>query len=146
MVDNVSGLFVVFDPIPVHRVPHEWNRLLSLLSPKIIKCEAVDARSLLRDLMSGDAEAAYVRSSKMNGVFVSQITGTRCTINCAGGKVDANPKEWLKLVRWAMTRCEELARASNCTEMVISGRDWSRIFPDFQPFSDFPNGLKKVLS
>lgn len=136
------------EPIPVHRVMHEWTSLLSFIKPSNIKGGGFDEMALMRDLMNGSAEAAYVTGFKIKGAFVSQITNQTCTINYLGGSISARPKEWLQLVRWGMQVFEDLARKSHCREMRLSGRKWGFALKalGYEPVENgLPNELRKVL-
>ena len=61
------------------------------------------------------------------------------------GKINLPPKAWLRVVREQMGRIEQIARQSGVSELRIAGRDWSRILPDYEPFNEIPNGLRKFL-
>ncbi len=68
-----------------------------------------------------------------------------CGIKQVTGHIPARPKAWLRAVREEVDRIAGLARAAGCRELRIAGRDWSRVFPGFEPVDGVPNGLKKEL-
>lgn len=61
------------------------------------------------------------------------------------GFINAPPKRWLKIVRHGMQRLEQQCRDSGVQEMRVAGRNWSRVLPDYEPFDDVRNGLRKRL-
>lgn len=64
------------------------------------------------------------------------------------GFIKAKPKAWLRVVRSEIQFLERLARSAGCHELRMAGRDWSRIFPDYEkhPLGAGKNVLRKVLS
>lgn len=63
------------------------------------------------------------------------------------GKIDAHPKQWLRLVRAELKNLETVAKSVGCAEMRMAGRDWSRVFPDYERLDGgpVPNLLRKRL-
>lgn len=59
--------------------------------------------------------------------------------------IDYPPRRWLRLVRSAVDELSAWASSAGCKEIRMCGRDWSRIFPDFEPMSGLRNGLRKAL-
>lgn len=69
-----------------------------------------------------------------------------CGVYHLEGKLNLPPKAWLGRIRAEMRRLENIARAAGCVEMRMGGRDWSRVFPDYEPIQGpTPNLLRKVL-
>lgn len=68
-----------------------------------------------------------------------------CGIYHLEGHLFLRPKAWLRTMRAEMTRIEGLAKNAGCEELRLCGRDWSRIFPDYEPLGGLKNGLRKVL-
>ena len=68
-----------------------------------------------------------------------------CGIKYVDGAIPARPKAWLKAVREEVDKIAGLAREAGCRELRIAGRDWSRVFPDYEPLDGVPNGLTKEL-
>lgn len=44
-----------------------------------------------------------------------------------------------------LTKIETMAREAGCHELRIAGRDWSKIFNDYEPYEGPRNGIRKVL-
>lgn len=68
-----------------------------------------------------------------------------CGIYHLEGGLDQPPKQWVRIVRDEMKKIETLAIEAGCAELRLGGRDWSRIFPEFEPLPGIANGLRKVL-
>jgi hypothetical protein len=69
-----------------------------------------------------------------------------CGIYQMCGYIHVPPKAWLRVVREQMRLIEQMAKESGVTEMRVAGRSWARVLPDYEPFSDRPNGLRKRLT
>lgn len=69
-----------------------------------------------------------------------------CGLRLLEGKLTLPSKQWVKAMRDTMREFERRAREAGCTEMRVSGRDWSRILPDYEFIAgDAPNLLRKRL-
>lgn len=71
---------------------------------------------------------------------------TVCGVFALRGKIMLPPRQWLRTVREELRRIERIAARFGCDEIRIAGRDWHRIFPDYQPLVDVKNGLRKALN
>lgn len=58
------------------------------------------------------------------------------------GHIDLPPKAWLRLVRDTMTDIERKAKDAGCAEMRMAGRNWLRVFPDYEPL---PGGDQNLI-
>lgn len=70
----------------------------------------------------------------------------KCFTSYVAGMTALKPKAWIRTMRGILTDFEARLQDAGCTENFIGGRDWSRVFPDYQPAGDVPNRLKKVLA
>lgn len=68
-----------------------------------------------------------------------------CGIYQMCGHIHVPPKHWLHVVRNEMRKIEQMAKDSGVAEMRVAGRNWSRVLPDYEPFDEIPNGLRKRL-
>lgn len=68
-----------------------------------------------------------------------------CGLYWLMAKTFVPPKQWLRVVREQMRLIEQMAKESGVTEMRVAGRNWSRVLPDYEPFDEVPNGLRKRL-
>lgn len=63
------------------------------------------------------------------------------------GHLDLPPKQWLKVVRETVAEFERRAKAEGFTEMRMSGRNWGRVLPDYEPMTGHaPNLIRKRLT
>jgi hypothetical protein len=71
---------------------------------------------------------------------------TVCGIYKLWGRTTCQPRAFIALMREEMRKLEDIARNAGCTQMRMAGRDWSRVFPDFERMpGDSPNLLVKRL-
>ena len=89
-------------------------------------------------------ERPYGRAVVQLEVY-EEPTGLVCGIHRLRGRIALPRREWIAAVREEMHKIEGLAKAANCTEMRLGGRNWSRVLPDYQPLSGVTNGLRKAL-
>jgi len=76
-----------------------------------------------------------------------EADGTKvCGIRQMFGTIKAPPKAWVRAVREEVGKIEDVARKAGCDELRIAGRDWSRIFPEYEQVLDLRNGLRKRLN
>lgn len=68
-----------------------------------------------------------------------------CGIKQIVGSIPAKPKAWVRAVREEVAKIEGLARDAGFDEIRITGRDWSRILPDYEPCEGLTNGIRKRL-
>jgi hypothetical protein len=86
-----------------------------------------------------------------SGIVIFEVfnegEATVCGIRHLEGHLNLPPKQWLKVFRSTLAEMEARAKAAGCTEMRMSGRDWSRILPDYEHIDgDAPNLLRKRLT
>lgn len=136
-------------PIPLSRVPYDWEWMVKALGPVIEKDINADSWTVLGKLLSGRSEAALIRGEGTIAVIVfegvQEGKNAACWITHLAGQSDLRGRAFLRMVRAAMIDIEEMARRAGYDEIRFSGRDWSRIFPDYLPLDGEPNGLRKVL-
>lgn len=66
---------------------------------------------------------------------------------CGIYRLEAKMKRanWLTTMRAEMAKLEQIAKDAGCVEMRLGGRDWSRVFPEYEYLMGVPNGLRKEL-
>jgi hypothetical protein len=109
----------------------EWERIVSVLSPAVIR----DPKRKLIDLMglalSGQMSFWKVQG-EARGYIVTQLTRSRQTkrktfwVIYAGGISGG-----LAVMRDLMQGFEHLARANGCNDMKFEGRDWRKVLPGY---------------
>ena len=71
-----------------------------------------------------------------------------CLIHTLSGTISLGPKAWLAAVRDEIRKPERIAKAADCAEMRVEGRDWSFALKDlgYVPWAAGEgHGLRKVL-
>jgi hypothetical protein len=99
---------------------------------------------LLCRLVSGEMGIATVHAHNAAGVIVLHVTEEAgklvMGIPYLAGKVRGG---FLLFMRMAMAQVVAHARKLGVSEVRLGGRDWSRVFPDFEAYDG--NRLRKVL-
>lgn len=138
---------MTFVPISRDRIPTEWPRVLSLIGPAIAFDKNATPSEVYEWLITGQSEAFWIGVGSALGVGVTTTSDGTCFINYAGGAVTGGPREFIRSCRAVVTDIEALARAAGCTELWGGGRNWSRVFPDWErPDPDNPNRFRKRLT
>lgn len=136
-------------PIPASKVEAEWEWLGPLLETAIAVRNATTLEVVQGKLIAGETEAAKVTLPDASGVVVSELCiddGAKCLwLSYIAGDSKCGPKAFVKMMRSIMAEYEELGRSAGADEVRIGGRDWSRVFPDYERFDDVPNRLRKIL-
>jgi hypothetical protein len=136
-----------FTPLSAAQVEREWPVVEALLAPAIaIDDHPQDVKALL---LSGRYQASMISGDDALGIGVTEVLTldgvTVLWLPYLAGITKMSPKAWLKMARGLMRHYEDCGRAAGCAEIRIGGRDWSRVFPDFERFDDKPNRLRKRL-
>jgi len=138
---------VIFVPIPRERIPQEWPRILSLIEPAIEFDKNATPAEVFDWLVTGHSEAFWIGVGSALGVGVTTTREGSCFINYTGGAVSGGPREFIRSCRAVVADIETLARDAGCTEVWGGGRNWSRVFPDWErPDPDNPNRFRKRLT
>lgn len=136
--------------VQIAEIERNWHWIYQLLEPVVDQGETRNMQQIKRGLMSGmmglasahvpnGAALVIVEPGTFDGVFC-------CWITCLTGEVRGGFKSFIKVSRQLMTYFELSARLAGCTEMRIGGRNWARVFPDYERFDCIvPNSLRKRL-
>ena len=140
----------LLEPLSPDRIEADWERIGALLQPSIQHDEHRTAIDVYRDLMNGTLELFDIDIEGAKGVVVTEVGLSMANVRCLwvchiGGRI--SPRLWCLKVWLLMLHFEELARLDGCKEMRLEGRDWHRIFPDWERLDERPgrNELRKVL-
>jgi hypothetical protein len=138
---------VRFTPIPRERVDGEWERILGLIEPAIAYDENATPDEVFGWLCSGQAEAFWIEGEGVSGVAVTTTDEESCFINYVGGRVAGGPRAFVRVVQEVVDEIETLARAAGCKELRGGGRNWARVFPEWEHCdAEHPNRLRKVIA
>lgn len=144
----------VITPVPSARIPNEWGWLAPLIAPAAEHCSPdMDRTALLAEtrerLISGQYEVALVSTAAASGIVVSEFVlsgGVQVLwLTFVAGRSKLGPRALVRFMRAMMAQFEDLARAQGCDEIRIGGRDWSRVFPDFERHAGIRNELRKKI-
>jgi hypothetical protein len=133
------------------RIPFEWERMAGLLAQALAHDpNKTTLKDLYAKLTSGNAHCLEVTADGVHGVLVFEVFEEEDEIKAftsyIAGKVELGPKAWVAAMRAMMAEFEHMLADAGCVENYIGGRDWSRIFPDYEPADGVPNRRKKGLS
>jgi hypothetical protein len=136
----------MFSVIPRDRVAAEWPAILGLIGAAIKHDKNATPTDVRRWLTTGRAEAFWIRTPRVIGLAVTTTEGRVCWLNYAGGKVSGGPRAFVMAVRAIVAEIERLATLAGCSELRLGGRNWSRVFPDWERFDpDYPNRIRKAI-
>lgn len=105
-----------------------------------------------RAIVEGTLALFTVSLETVNGVMVveiHEIDGSKCLslIYFAGRIGPHPPRQWTSRVReMVSTFLAAIAKAASCTEIRIEGRDWSRVFPDWEVLDADRHALRLRLA
>jgi hypothetical protein len=128
-----------------------WPWLSRLLAPAVALEEGHRSLEQVREALEGGAMGlATLHAPMAAGVIVVHPAvfddgQFRLWIPYFVGEVRRSPKAWLRLVRTTMGHFISEARSAGCADVRIAGRNWHRVFPDWEPIDGFDGGLRKVL-
>lgn len=128
-------------------IERDWGWLGAVLAPAIAHDDKRQDGDVFRDLLAGDMAMFRVVSPDANGLAVVEIDGPTFWIIYIAGRVAGQPHRWRDRMRVLVSYFVGIARAHDCTELRLEGRDWSRIFPDWERLDERPgrNELRKAL-
>lgn len=127
-----------------------WPWLSRLLAPAFEVDGDIDPDRVRQMLVGGALGLATVHLPNAAGVAIIH-PGTfdgkyGVWITHIAGQVKGGPKLWLRTMRAIMDHFVSKAREAGCAEVRIGGRDYTRVFPDFERFDpNHPTMLRKVL-
>lgn len=103
---------------------------------------------LYRELVAGRSEAFWIGiPTNASGIAITTIEDDgACWINYVAGEIKGGPRTFVRTARAIVTGIETLARDAGCTELRGGGRNWARVFPEWERFDpDHPNRMRKRL-
>lgn len=113
-----------------------WGELGTRLSPAILVDPKRKVADVYQALMSGEFALFQINENSVNMlavVQIAQIDEAKCfSLFYLAGSVKAPPRLWLAKVRDLMQIAIKTAKDLHCTEMRLEGRDWRKVFPDWE--------------
>jgi hypothetical protein len=144
-------LTVILVPIARETIPAEWWRIGPMLASAVGHDKNASLDDVRQWLETGHSEAAWVGVyPNVAGLIVTTIgpdDGVEaCWLNYVAGTIGGGPKAFILSARAVVDLIAGMAREAGCTELRGGGRNWSRVFPDWERFDpDFPNRMRKRL-
>lgn len=122
----------------------DWDRIGGMLEPAIEYDEARQSEDVRRDLLNGDMALFDIELHEASGVVVIEFSDEVCWLLYVTGNIGGKGREWIKRVHLLMQVFEDIARRHGCTELRLEGRDWHRVFPEYERLGG-RNELRKAL-
>lgn len=137
--------------MPRGSISRLWPELETILGPAIDRDTGTSREAVREWLESGLSEAFLIDAGNAGGVAVTTIgpiDGVEvCWLNYVAGTSNLAPRAFVRLARDVAEQIEILARNAGCAEMRGGGRNWSRVFPDWERFDpDYPNRMRKKIA
>ena len=132
------------------RIERLWPVLAEILWPAVQQDPTGMSMEKLRErladgrfsLVEGDCDGA----SGLLAYHLFEEDGELCCFaSYLVGKVDGGPRQMLGTMRRLMEAFEASCRAAGVKQVFIGGRDWGRVFPDYELTGDVPNRRRKRL-
>lgn len=132
------------------RIEAEWPVIAELMAPALAFTPSgatvdqfrADLDSGALSIVGGDAQGA-------RGYLAFQLfeeDGERCCFaSYFAGSVDGGPRQMIRTMRALMAAFEASCREAGVVRVLIGGRDWGRVFPDYELTGDVPNRRQKRL-
>lgn len=138
-----------FIHVEPERIEAQWPVIAEILAPAVAVHDGASLNEVYERLMSGYFHMVESAAPEASGLLVFRVFDDEGRVSCfasyLAGKVPGGPKQIVRTMRGLMESFEQLCRASGIYQIYIGGRDWSRVFPDYQSADDVPNRLRKVL-
>jgi hypothetical protein len=116
-------------PVPVARIPHEWDRIVTALKPAVDRDPKHNLDHLLRDCMSGLLR--MWRVTEGDGYLVTQTDAGVFHLIYVGGV-----SLGLRSMKRLLEALEMIAVSRQCKEVRFEGRDWRRIASGYNASKD----------
>ena len=115
----------MLEQIVPSRLPHEWETIGPALAPAIALDPSRDGWTVLDNALSGHWQFWRVGGSQRGYIVTERLNGCLWLIYAAGNGARLTDKRNL------MRMLEQIGRESGCSEVRFEGRDWRKVFPDY---------------
>lgn len=134
-----------FEHVEPARIEREWPAIAEIVWPAVRQNSHFTLETFRKRLLNG-LDHIFKVSGEAQGYIALELSDDLCCwIKCAAGSVAGGPKARVRTILEIMAFVEKVAREAGCSEVKVSGRDWSRILKDYEPFDGFRNGIRKGL-
>ena len=132
------------------RIEAEWPVIAEMMAPALaVNPHGATLEQFRADLESG---ALYIVGGEVEGArgyLAYQMFGDAddlcCFASYFAGSVDGGPRRMIQTMRWLMSEFEVSCRSNGVKQVFIGGRDWGRVFPDYELTGDVPSRRRKRL-
>lgn len=131
-------------------INREWWRFGEVLAPAIHVDGKRTVGGVFDALLMGDFALFTINEDSVNLTAVIElhrIDEAKClSLIYLAGRIGLSPRSWINRMQSLATRyLIETAKAMGCSEIHIEGRDWSRVFPDWERLDGPTHELRKRL-
>lgn len=136
------------------RIAAEWPVIAEILAPALaVDPNGTTLEQLRADLDSGAFFIVGGETKGATGYLAFQLFEEKagdeselcCFASYLAGRVEGGPRQMIRTMRWLMAEFEASCRSAGVTQIYIGGRDWGRVFPDYELTGDVPNRRRKRL-
>lgn len=128
-------------------IGQRWPELSLILAPAIRVNAGTSVQSVFDRLLAGEMHMIEGAGPAEGLLLVFHVFPEGEQVSCfasyLAGRVKSGPM--LKTMRLLMAAFEDHCRGAGVHQLYIGGRNWSRVFPDYEPVDDVTNRLRKVL-
>ena len=135
--------------IDIDDIRDDWFWFRQVLEPAVNVDDGASLFGVRAKLLSGEYELAQVHAGKSSALVVTHLgefDGIYCLwLPYVIGAYSGSKMGFVRMARAFMDEFIQRARDAGCQEVRIGGRNWGKIFPDFERFDDKKNRLRIVL-
>jgi hypothetical protein len=132
------------------RIEREWPFYAEMLWPAVRQDPAKLAMAELRRRFQ--EKSAFLVGGEIDGArgylayqLFEQDGDPCCFASYLVGTVEGGPRKMIRTMRLLMSAFEGSCRSEGIKQVYIGGRDWGRVFPDYELTGDVPNRRRKRL-
>lgn len=138
-----------FGHVDPARIEREWPDFAEILAPAVRVHAATTMQEVFDDLVAGRTQMVECDGPEASGLLVFHVfdegQGISCFASYIAGAVPGGPRRMVRSMQSLMAQFETVCRDAGISQIYIGGRDWRRVFPDYEPADGVVNRLRKVL-
>lgn len=128
------------------RIEADWPDIAVKLEPAVRVHPGATMQGVYDRLMSGEFHMIVGNGPAEGLVLVFHVFPEGERVSCFACYLAGQVKGRLvPTIRMLMADFETHCRGAGVHQLYIGGRNWSRVFPDYEPVDDVTNRLRKVL-
>lgn len=130
------------------QIDRNWDVIAEMLAPALAHDPDFSMETLYGRLLDRTS-LLFFGNEGANGLLVVSVDDEDGDLiawtTAIAGRIEGGPKVRLARMRQGIRAIEDVARIAGCKAHRICGRNYARVFPDYQPIKGFRNGLEKRL-